>query len=151
MKKILVFGTLALFVGMAAYGKNKVTQVKEIVDNLSVFVRDIKNLKFNGKKVNFTLDVVLRNNTSQSFAMLQQSLVKITKVKVFKENGKLLVEADTDISGIDLRPQSETIIQDIAFESDYLMAVTEYLKNQFKGNYKVELTIDAFGKEWVVS
>ena len=148
MHKLLLIGSVITF-GIHLV-KGKVSKLKDVAKNFTTRITNVRILNFDDSKLQFSVDVIIENNTDVGLTIEDQNYLKIKRIKVFRQDGKLLADAQTNISGIKIIPEGETIIQGVVLETHLLDAISEYLTNQFTGDYTIQTTLEALGKEWVV-
>lgn len=148
MNNGLLISSIAALVLLA---KKKTNDVQELAQNIEVSLSNIQGVSFQGSDVVIKLSLSLKNRTAHAFGFDIGTLLELRKINVYRQNGDVLAEASTNISGIKIDPYGETIIENIEVKGDVVEALHEYFQNEFKGDYKIEAMVSSLGREWLIS
>lgn len=149
MKKLLLTGIGLVVLGV--YAKNKVNQIKEIADTLSVKVDAIKLENATWDKITLRLNLLLKNNTKHSFSLDAGSLIKINNIAIYDKTNRIVANAKVDISNIELSPNGEMLIEDIVVDSTFLGVLTSFMQFPDAKDYFAVVSVEAFGQNWSVA
>ncbi len=101
MKKLLI--ALALGGGFLYYqGKSKLAQIKHILKNSDVFLRDIRNVRFDLSAIRFDVDLDLKNNSNFPLSINSYGAVTLKKLLYYNLNGDFLGESMVNRKRIDI-------------------------------------------------
>lgn len=159
MSKIIT-GILAVGVigaGVYIYVKNKGKSLVNQFDKIKTSVSKISNLngKFNDFKpfITFDLDLKFTNPTDQEFNA-NGVVVKLQRIVLYDKNNKAIGTATPNISAINIRKKSSTIIKQIPVNIQLTATVLNIVQiiKDWKinpANFRIETVIDVLGMEYV--
>lgn len=148
---------IAIGIGAAilAYSVSKTTQLKNAIQQLTGKIADIRKVKINMQDVSLStvIDLQLNNPTNTLISLNSAGAIKIKRISIFnKATNALIGQGSTEISKINILPNSSIIIKDIKI---YVPIITGILNNlDIFSNpdlLNTELTIEAFGKEYTLT
>ncbi len=131
MNKLLI-ATGLLFGSLTAFGVSKYVQIKSAVNKLDTKIISIKDLSIKSGKAFFNLTLGLENNTGTDI-YINGVLFKITRVFIYDTKGKLLGEAGTDLSEIEINNTESLILKDIPVT----IAITDGLNLLFSSGFQI--------------
>lgn len=146
-KTTLLIG--ASIVGVLAYGLTKANGLKGLFSNIKVSLDRINSVNYNSGNILLNIAVSLENQTNIGTALTE--LVTLKELRLFNEAGKLLAVSTPNVTGISFNPNQTIYIDNIEVHGTLASALREYLETEFKGNYKIQATIEVLGKSWVLS
>ncbi len=137
---------------LAAYGKKKYDDYKEVINALTFKISDISKVNIKGLSLFFDISVTFYNPTDKDFYVNGLGLISVKKVKVFRK-GVFMGEANSDVTQMEISAYGKTTLSGITIETKYLNFLTE-LSNlatltEVK-DYTLEIIIEALGKTYVI-
>lgn len=118
IKNILI-GASLLLVGFAVYGKQKVSQIQAIFDQMTIKPVGFSNVNFSIKAatLSLNLDIKLSNNTVDGLYVTGLSLASLDRLIIYYK-GILLGEANVNIGEISIPAYSYIVLNDIPVTVD---------------------------------
>ncbi|WP_338731774.1 hypothetical protein [Mangrovimonas cancribranchiae] len=148
MKKGLLI-TLASLGGLVWFYSSNTKKYLSVGENLDIKLKRLNDINYSNGVITANVNVAIVNNTN-----IETSITKLATLKklvlISNASGAILAESYPNINGIVLNANGETLIQNIEITATTQAALSEFIKNQFKGDYKVKATVNAFGKDWVL-
>ncbi|MEM6685771.1 MAG: hypothetical protein AAF617_08300 [Bacteroidota bacterium] len=151
MRKKVVAITAVSLLCMGCYSIKKYQAAVVILKQLTVLPTNIKDVKVTFDKIRFTFDLQLTNHTQYDIGFTTGSVIEITRIQLFTQDGVLLADINTDISAIELPAYGRYTIENIAVVIPTVTMLNELdmiLSYITQNNLQYELTMKAFGKEF---
>ncbi len=151
--KKIVIGAALVSGGAYLYVKSKTKDIKNIVDNLSFKIDRIRNVDFNIGNITLTVDVLLNNNSNESFTVDTGNLINFRKVTFLTQQGRILGQAEKYIDNVSLYANNATIIEsvEVVINTDDLGGIlSEFISGLKPKDIAVKAHIEILGKQYIV-
>lgn len=151
LNKILVGTGISLLVG-AILGKNKIDNVKSIVDNLKIKLTKIKGINIVGNTVVLTVDLAIENQTDLEFSLNAGNLINLKKIQFYNLKGTLIAEAQKTINNIVLPPKSSVPLHnlDVVISSSNILVIAGQLISATPTDFIVKAQIEILGQPYTI-
>ncbi len=151
MNKLVIGGGIALGL-IAILGFKKKSDFDTVVANMEILVDDVRNVRLKG--LNTAMDVNIRvvNNSNTDFSIATGGLVKITKIALVNQQGKIIGDSTMAMDNITLPSNDSIVLKNIPIEIPAMSMIQEFgnITNFNKSNYKLQVTVQALGQEYVL-
>lgn len=150
-------GTILKILGGAAvvstlFAFKKKGDFTKVIENMTMDLRNIHNLRLSGAKLYATADIGFHNPTNYDMTALTAGLIQVKEIRLFYK-GVLYGTAKSNITSFELPAKSNYLITDIQIEVVFLNLLDQILKNGLDSNvdnYQIHTIVQALGKTWVV-
>ncbi len=153
MKKILVVG--GIFALAATYfGKQKVTEIRNVIDKLLMRVNGIHNFKMDTAGVRFEINLNITNPTNQALSLVTGNMITLKRLLFYSNTGEFIGESYPNLTGIEIPangniniPNLKTSIKTANF-GNLINNALGVLINPSK--LKVKAEIESLGKTYII-
>lgn len=148
-KRILVFSGLAI-AGIAVFGQKKFKEAEKVLEHLQLGIKSISNISLSWEQVKFDIEITLTNPTNINFGVTTTSKIYLKKIRIKTPDGKVIASGLTKIYEVNLPAKSTFVLPLVSIEAPLESVITQLLKEDGTKNLKVELDIDAFGRNFTI-
>ncbi len=113
---LLLIGGVAF--GAMYFGKQKVTEIKNVVDALLLRVNGIRNFQIETTGVNFDIDLDITNPTKEGLHLSTGNLVTLKRLLFYSESGQFIGESFPNLSGIEIPARGSMNIPNLSTSID---------------------------------
>ena len=110
-KKVII-GVVLVFVLLGIYGYNKAQKLIAIFSNMTMEPKSVGNFKASTTSIDFTLDVLLKNPTVDSFDINSFGIASVRSIDIYYKN-VYLATSIVNITSISVPAKDQLIIYDI--------------------------------------
>lgn len=150
-------GTILKILGGAAvvstlFAFKKKGDFTKVIENMTMDLRNIHNLRLSGTKLYATADIGFHNPTQYDMTVQTAGLIQLKEIRLFYK-GVLYGTAKSNTTAFELPAKSNYLITDIQIEVVFLNLLDQILKNGLDSNvdhYQIHTIVEALGKTWVV-
>lgn len=124
----------------------------KVIENMTMDLRNIRDLKTRNAKLYATLDIGFHNPTEFDMTIQTAGLIKLKEIRLFYKN-VLFGKAVSNTTSFELPAKSNYLITDIQLEIVILNLVEQLLLKGLDtnvNNYQIHTVVEALGKTWVV-
>ncbi|WP_271770467.1 hypothetical protein [Aquimarina algiphila] len=153
MKNILLLVGGAV-IGSMYFGKQKVTEIRNVIDALLLRVNGIRNFQLESTGVNFDIDLDITNPTEQGLNLSTGNLVTLKRLLFYSESGQFIGESFPNLSGIEIPAKGSMNIPNLSTSIDisnigslFNSAIGIFI-DPSKLNVKAEL--ESLGKSYII-
>lgn len=150
-----IFLTLAsVGVLTTLFAFKKKNDFSKVMEEMTLDVRNIRNLKLIGSKLVADIDLGIHNPTKYDMTVYTAGLITLKKIELFYK-GVLLGTANS-LKGkdtLELPANSNYLVTDITMEIAVLNVVDQFYNHGLDSNmanYTAKIYADAIGKSWVI-
>jgi hypothetical protein len=149
-KIALLGGTAALVV---LFGLKKKNDFSKVIEQMKIYVKNIRNIRMNGVKVLVDIDLELQNPTKYDMTIYTAGIFTLKKIELFYK--KALIGNAISKKGEDtfsLPANGTYTITGVTVELILLNIADQYLKGMDSNmaNYTANIYVEAFGKTWII-
>ena len=145
-----ILGGAAVVTTLFAFKKKG--DFSKVIENMTMDLRNIRNLKMRNAKVYCTLDIGFHNPTVYDMTIETAGLIKVKEIRLFYKK-VLFGKAISNTTSFELPAKSNYLITDIQLEIVLLNLVEQLLLTGLDtnvDNYQIHTVVEALGKTWVV-
>ncbi|GAA4274956.1 hypothetical protein U6A24_12590 [Aquimarina gracilis] len=107
MKKLLLLGGAA-FLASTYFGKQKITEIRNVIDSLILRVNGIRNFKFDLTGLNFDIDLNITNPTTENLNLQTGNMITLRRLLFYTDQGEFIGQSFPNLTGIEI-PANGTI------------------------------------------
>ncbi|WP_163398142.1 hypothetical protein [Flavobacterium fluviatile] len=147
-----VLGGTAVLLTLFAFKKKN--DFSKVLEEMTLDVRNIRNLRMNGAKLLADVDLGFHNPTKYDMTILTAGLIKLKQIKLFYK--RVQIGSALSLNGLDtfeLPAKSNYLITDITMELKLFSIADQWINNGMDANmnnYTAHITVEALGKSWVI-
>ncbi|PKH51430.1 hypothetical protein CXF68_12385 [Tenacibaculum sp. Bg11-29] len=148
MKKKLIIGLIA---GAGIYAAVKYQKVKESLNELSIKISGISNLKASFTQIRFNLSFVIHNPTNTHIGINTYKLLSLKQIKFYnKTNNAYLGTANVNFSNIQIPAKQTLEIKEVptALPVKNILSNLALFKGNIEENLLIKLQFESLGKQF---
>lgn len=149
----IIKGTIAtLAIGGTLLFLKKKSDFSKVIQQMTIDVRNIRNLRMKGTKLYMDIDIAFTNPTQYNMVAYTAGMIKVKQIKLFYKNA-LIGSAFSNATKFELPAKSEFVITGVTLELLYLDIINQFLGSGIDtnvNNYQVHTIIEALGKTWII-
>lgn len=154
MYKLFIYGGMAL-AGLTLFGKNKISGIAAVAEQLDVSVNKIRQPKIIGNTISLLVDMDIYNPTDQSLTISSGKVLTLKSIRFYDVAGKFLGEAYPNLSGIEVAAKNGRTITNIpaVISLQNVDALFNTMIDTFLGQRQLnyQLTFEALGKSFTIN
>ena len=146
-----ILGGTAVLVTLFAFKKKN--DFSKVLEEMTLDVRNIRNLRMKGAKLLADVDVGFHNPTKYDMTVLTAGLIKLKQIKLFYKNVQIGSALSEGLDTFELPAKSNYLLSDITMELILFSIADQWLNNGMDANmenYKAHIIVEALGKTWVI-
>lgn len=145
-----ITGVVALATTLFAFKKKR--DYTEVIDKMTIDLHDLSKLRSSQGKFFMNASISFHNNTPYDFDVYTAGLIKLKKMTL-KYKNQVIGNAYSDLTSFSLPANSNVVVSNIQLEIVALNLAILWLENGIDlnlSNYQFDVTVEAFGKEWII-
>lgn len=139
-----VVSTLFAFKKKADYSK--------VIEQMTMDIRNVRKFQVNSGKIYVIIDIAFHNPTNYDMNLFTAGMIKLKEIRL-SYKGTVLGTTFSKETEFALPAKSNYVISNIQVEVLFLNIIAQLFNGGFdsnEDNYKVQTTLEALGKTWVV-
>lgn len=145
-----VLGGAAIVSTLFAFKKK--ADYSKVIEKMTMDIRNVRKFQVNSGKVYVIIDLAFHNPTDYDMNLFTAGMIKLKEIKL-SYKGTVLGTTFSKETKFALPAKSNYVISNIQVEVLFLNIIAQLFNGGFdsnEDNYKVQTTLEALGKTWVV-
>lgn len=130
----------------------KKSDFSKVMEQMTMDIRDVRNLRFKSKKLYLDVDLGFHNPTEYDMTIYTAGLIKLKQIQLLYK-GTPIGNAFSSKDQFELPAKGNYLVTNVQVELLFLNIVDQFLKGGLDSNvdhYQIHTVVEALGKSWVI-